>query len=507
MDIKCHHSKIVVPGDLFYADIAAGYAGSIAEKLGIADRDVDDIRLCTRQVVAWAIEYSLSEKEEIFLEVACGVTADGFKVSVKDRGLPFEPTMMRGAESKDLAGIFRLKGGMDEIRFNNLGHEGKEIVLIKYSRQGRITDLYNSCELEYYEKGTPAEPDRSQGMDYIVRPMAPDEALEVSKCVYKGYGYTYPHEQIYYPAKLAELNRTHSMFSAVAASVRGDILGHCALMYDNPDAPIAEMGLGVVKPEYRAMGCFNRLTAFLIDKSRADRLKGVYVRAVALHPYSQKSAARFDLKECALLLGYIPATVDFRRVDKGLSQRVAVFLCFRRLDPTWQPKICPPARHRNMILDLYDHMQVEPIVKRPAAPKKPVFGTESRIHVDVLNSMSYVRIVIESCGPDILREISQIVNELCLKKIEVLNLYMDLSNPRTGPASEQIEKIGFFFAGVLPGGMPDGSDAIIFQYLNQVPIELEAVQAYSDMAKKLLAYVSGGESEAKSARLPGKRAL
>ncbi len=501
MEIKCQYSKIVVPGDRFYVEIAATYTGSVAKKLGFDKSDVEDIEHCTQRVVLWAIDYSLAEKEKVSIEVSCEIIPEGFKVSVRDRGVPFEPSLLKGVESKDLSGLFNIEGHMDEIQFNNLGPGGKEIQLIKFSRQGRITELYDACELGYDQTGTAgAEAPPSRDMDFNVRAMMPEEAIEVSKCVYKGYGYTYPHVHIYYPAKLAASNRDNSMFSAVAVNGQGEIVGHCALLYKATGDAVAEMGLGVVKPEYRTAGCFTRLTAFLMDKAQADRLKGLFVRAVAVHRYSQQAAEKFALKETGLQLAYIPATVDFKSVDSPPRQRVSIFLCFRYLDPAPQTTICPPAKHRRMILSLYEHLGIEPVEQAPADPKAIVLDPASRIQVKIVNTMNYARMVIENYGRDIVGEISQNVSELCLKHMEVVSLYLDLSDPRTGPVSEQLEELGFFFAGVLPGIMPNKADALILQYLNNVAVDYDAVQTYSAMAKNLLVYVSDRHAETKRAR-------
>jgi serine/threonine-protein kinase RsbW len=85
--------------------------------------------------------------------------------------------------------------------------------------------------------------------------------------------------------------------------------------------------------------------------------------------------------------------------------------------------------------------------------------------------------------------------------MEVVSLYLDLSDPRTGPVSQQLEELGFFFSGVLPGIMPNKSDALILQYLNNVAVDYDAVQTYSAMAKKLLIYTSDRHTEAKRSRL------
>jgi hypothetical protein len=65
---------------------------------------------------------------------------------------------------------------------------------------------------------------------------------------------------------------------------------------------------------------------------------------------------------------------------------------------------------------------------------------------------------------------------------------LNLSDPLTAATTAQIEKMGFFFGGILPHGFKNG-DALIMQYLNNVPITYEDVEVESPMAQRLLAYV------------------
>jgi len=102
--------------------------------------------------------------------------------------------------------------------------------------------------------------------------------------------------------------------------------------------------------------------------------------------------------------------------------------------------------------------------------------------------MNFARIMITRCGHDIMEELKIKVKELCLKKTEILNLFLNLSDPLTCIYAAQFEKLGFFFAGILPGGFADG-DALILQYLNNVPSDYHTIQVKSAIAGKLLAYV------------------
>ena len=102
--------------------------------------------------------------------------------------------------------------------------------------------------------------------------------------------------------------------------------------------------------------------------------------------------------------------------------------------------------------------------------------------------MNYARMIIERYGRNIVSELITKVKEICRQETEIINLFLNMSDPLTGKNVPQFEKLGFFFAGILPGGFENG-DALILQYLNNVPIDYDAIQVKSAMAKKLLAYV------------------
>jgi serine/threonine-protein kinase RsbW len=141
-----------------------------------------------------------------------------------------------------------------------------------------------------------------------------------------------------------------------------------------------------------------------------------------------------------------------------------------------------------MIAALYKGLGVRPEIKKAVPPKTEKVTSPSAIRIKLVGSMSFARIIIDRYGMNIIDDLKAKVKELCLKKTEILNLFLNLSDPSTCIYTEQFEKLGFFFAGILPGGLSDG-DALILQYLNNVPINYDAIQVKSTTARKLLAYV------------------
>jgi serine/threonine-protein kinase RsbW len=108
--------------------------------------------------------------------------------------------------------------------------------------------------------------------------------------------------------------------------------------------------------------------------------------------------------------------------------------------------------------------------------------------INVIGPFKFARIIIDRYGGNIVTALKTKLKELCLKNIEVITLYLNLADPLTSHFCDQFEQLGFFFAGVLPMGLQRG-DALILQYLNNVPIDYAHIQLESDLAKLVLSHI------------------
>jgi serine/threonine-protein kinase RsbW len=391
---------------------------------------------------------------------------------------------------------------MSEVLLRSLGTRGKEIVLIKHLKNKDITDYYAACDLEPYSEPAISIDNASkqsanaskQGANALkqgsctVRPMESHEAAEVSKSIYKTYGYTYPHDFIYYPEKIAALNESGRMHSAVAVMDGKDIAGHCALYFWEKDLKIAEMVAGVVNPEFRSRGCLTRLTEYLIDFARSKGLLGVLGEAVTNHVISQKTGHQHELKDCAILLGMLPESADFKGFSKQPSGKISMLMAFKYLQSPESQNIHLPLQHENIIRGIYEGIGNSPKIKWQEKENKRVKNEKSVFKIDVLAALNYARFTIAEYGRPIISEIHARLKELCLQKIEAIHLYLNLADPLTPYFCTEFENLGFFFAGVLPGGIKNG-DALILQYLNNVPVDYEAIQLESATARQILAHI------------------
>jgi len=360
--------------------------------------------------------------------------------------------------------------------------------LIKHLKNKSITDYHQACNLEPYPRPLKARDPDSRDIEFTVRPMKPSEAIEVSKCVYKAYGHSYGNENAYYPERLIELNKSGQLYSVVAVSRSNEIMGHLALQYWKGNSRIAEMCQGVVKPEFRIRRCFTRLTEYLIEKAKSDGLVGTFAQAVSNHTYSQRVGHRLGLKDCAIILAYVPSTTSFLGMTETPSQRVSLIVQFIYLNRPPEVSLYHPFGHETILRKLYGNLGISCNANIPKGLKCETAQGKSMIKTKVFGLINFARIEIEHYGENIVREVETILRELCLRKFEVLSLSLDLSDPLTYNFIEQFEKLGFFFAGLLPGGGSRG-DALILQYLNNVPIDYADIHVVSNVADELVSYI------------------
>jgi serine/threonine-protein kinase RsbW len=87
----------------------------------------------------------------------------------------------------------------------------------------------------------------------------------------------------------------------------------------------------------------------------------------------------------------------------------------------------------------------------------------------------------------VIREVRKTLHDLCVKQTATVELLLSLEEPFTYFAVSEFEKMGFFFAGILPGSRI--GDALILQYLNNMDIDYGGICVSSETAASLLAYI------------------
>lgn len=478
------------PNRLDYSFMIQTFVREIAKNIGFSGDELEQIDMAVEESVSNVMVHT-SEEENPAFDIVCERIDGGIKITLKEKGIPFDPEHIRRYElSKNLddlstagLGIYLIQKVMDDLSFHNLGTGGKETVMIKYLPE------YNPGERakETNEQKISSPAVISEKIDYTVRGLDPSEAIEVSRCAYKTHGYTFFDDHIYYPERLVEMNRTSEMISAVAVTNDNIFMGHSALLYQYPEDTIAELTFVFVNVEYRGQGALNRLVDYLLQVPKKREFRGLYAYAVTNHIFTQKSMVKFRVNDCGLLLGTSPASWKFKGISDDASQRISVLLGFRYSVIPPVLNLYVPEHHQLMIRKLYDNLGAHPLFKVPAEKEIIFERQESLLKTGINELESCAEIFVAAYGSDILHRIRKLLRAYCVHPISAINLFLKLTDPLTFQLTKEIEKMGFFFAGILPESRI--GDALILQYLNNVDLDYTRIQLLSDIAKELLVYI------------------
>lgn len=499
--------RIVVPASLEYLAPLQRLVDELAAKIGFEKMAREEIQLGFEEAFANVVEHAFDPGEEASFEVRLRAVPLGMEIVVHDEGLPFDPGLVpeyapehlkasslpEGQKESGL-GIFLMRHLMDEVAFINLGRKGKETRLIKYLPRKSVQELSHEEELAAWEmpieEKTAVSVSPPERIAYSIRLLEPRDAVEVARCAYRAYGYSYPNPHIFFPDRVVDLNARGILVSALAVAPDGDIMGHTALEVpsDDPGAPV-EIGMAFVKPAYRGQGCLRDLTTFLLDEARRRGFGGAFVQSVTTHPASQKAARSVGFRECGLFIGAYPETMNFKKLGGEVGQRLSLVLAFLPLVAFPAETLHCPPRHGRMLERLFSELGMQPRMALPRGlhPDLELSPGQGEMRVSVTEATAAAEITLVTLGTETQGAIRAVVRQLCRKKIEFISLRLPLRDPATPFLCDALEEEGFFFAGILPHA--SRGPFLLLQYLNNQIIDYGRIKIASDVAEELLSYV------------------
>lgn len=137
-----------------------------AQKIGFAGHDLYQIDLAAEEAISNVMVHAFAGQERENFDLICERAPLGLKITIKEKGLPFDPIQIpdyHPAENIDQMsasgmGVFLMKEFMNEVYFRNLGMEGKETNLIKYLPAKSIESYLSDHEREDAEAAKVLEP-------------------------------------------------------------------------------------------------------------------------------------------------------------------------------------------------------------------------------------------------------------------------------------------------------------------------------------------------------------
>lgn len=454
----------------------------VTRKYGLEEKDVRDLELATEEACHNVIEHAYADDETGYYQVEIRKEPIKFVITVKDQGIPFNLNLLTEEQPSDL-GIKIMRAYTDEINSHYLGKEGKEVELVKYLPFKAIEEPISSSKSP--EKDELLAP-KSEEISF--RMMRPNETVSLARCIYRVYGYTYPHEAIYYPQKFSSLIESGLVTSCVALNSKEEVIGHLGVFLEKQDDLVGESALAAVDSRYRGRGIFPKMKKLMMEHVQKKGLLGLYSRAVTVHVASQRSNVKLGAKETGFVLAHSPPTAIFKKMEVGGgSYRRTVALFYVPVAPDRGHNVFLPLKHEDILKRIYHHGELKRTFNQPS--NEGLISFSSQIHSHLLPEMSSAFLRVNKFGIDFLDELRLQVHDLCQRQVELIVLDLPLSDPATALLCPEIEDLGFFFSGLMPEYL-DG-DALRLQYLNNVIFNPEDVQVYSKFGKDIFSYVVG----------------
>ncbi len=463
-----------------YLPAVCGLVRDYALLEGLTAEEAGHFEIVTEEACLNVIQHAFEDKPDEYFDVIVETRPARFVVALEDRGLPMDWKEIAGDERVGF-GIRLIKAFTDEVRFINLGLQGKRIEFIKdFSREKSLR-----AEGEERDDAGAAADIVREDVPIAIRSMRPDEGPALARCLYRVYGYSYM-EYAYFPEKIRDLIESGLQVSMVALNPENEVVAHQGYKKSDLGSLVAEMGAGIVDPRYRGRGLFEKIKKTSIDYGRDQGLYGLFIESVAVHPYSQKANRALGARETGILFGYLPMRISFKKIDEATEQRQAVVLMYNRLNREPDRTVYPPYQHRTVIGKIYENGGFHRTFGEAAKARD---GMELLSHVEINAShdlgMAFFKLI--QYGKDFQDCIRYHLRDMCLQKVDCIFLDLPLSDPATAQSCAAAEMLGFFFAGMIPE--LDNGDFLRLQYLNNVKIDPSKTVVVSDFGKYLFDYI------------------
>lgn len=466
-----------------YQPVVLDFVRSVGEKFGVPGRDIQGLQVAVEEASLNVIQHAFEPGEEGRFAVSVRLEPGQIVLAVEDRGIPVDFAHLRTSDESGL-GMRLMRNLTDEIRFINLGVEGKRVELVKHLPAASVEDYLTAAEM------APPEVPPAAPLDapLSIRFLGPEEAIALARLIYRAYNYTYV-EDFYYPEKVAARLESGLLRSCVVVDDNtGELVGHIGLTFPFAGARVAETGQAAVDPRYRGRDLFKTLKEHAGVWARGEGLYGFYSEAVARHPVSQKGNLKMGAHETGALVGYVPSSLQFKAIAEGrVEGRQSAILFYLKLAQDPALTVYAPPRHHAVLQRIYARSELERELAEapPLSPTSPL-PPESQLDLTVKDNVGLARMTVSAYGADFLPQLAYRLRECCQRRIEYIALWLPLCDPHTARIADEVERLGFFFGGVIPQFR--NGDVLVYQYLNNVDIDADLIVTASAFGRELLDY-------------------
>ncbi len=276
-----------------------------------------------------------------------------------------------------------------------------------------------------------------------------DDAAAVNCLFREVYGDHYVQPHVYLPWMISQ-NHCEGRWHSLVALMNDKICGHATLFRQAASHSLtAELALSVVHPETRGQNIATLLGQQLLIHAQALDCRGVTIKQVTHHPYTQRMAAGLGFHSCGLLPDYVPTPFG----GPGRETIIVGHCCidgYRR--PL--PKLVWPEACRELML----HLETAFGTTDNAAPWKG-----PKVHFEYASGR--YDMVLKALEDDLFRQLGQLPAQW------LISLRLRLAEGFAS-ALHKLAAVGFIFTGIAPDDRSEGWLALFHRGYQQPALTL-----------------------------------
>jgi anti-sigma regulatory factor (Ser/Thr protein kinase)/RimJ/RimL family protein N-acetyltransferase len=414
-----------------------------------ADFSEDDaarLTLAVTELVTDIVLFAFPDDESGEFRISFHRGLSNAVITIHELGEPFDPDRHIYNREKavnesifDGAGLELVRHLVDDFQFINLGRAGKQFRIEKYITAQPTVDLFPDEPVQVKSDGG------IEGL-YTVKPLTLEDAEDVSKLIYRTYGYSYPHDDLYYPHRIEQSLARKDKFGVIVRDNEGEPVGYFAVIRST-DSSIGEVGEAVVAPRHRRRGIMTRMLDALISLAKENNILGLFGLAVTVHDISQRVNIKMGFTSTALLLAESPVIL-YKEINEHYPQPISEIVDFLMLKDVTKRLVYVPPVYQKLFLRIYKELDLA--VAFCHVPSLEMTPAKSDIQLTLSYEDRHAIIVVWQLGQDFPEIISEAVLNLQKNELNVLYVDLPLNDSATPGMVSRLHRAGFVLSGLLP---------------------------------------------------------
>lgn len=469
--MDAHVRLVATPGVI---DSITDFAYRWSINSGLRKDDALHLTLALDELVTDIVRFAFPQAEGE-LQISFNHAMNNVEIVIHELGEPFDPDRHLYDREKALnngdfegAGLEIVKKMVDNFVFINKGREGKEFRLKKNIVSKHISEIMR-------EEGIEETPEPEPQEVYDLFELTIDDVEDVSKLIYRTYGYSYVKGDLYFPKKNEWALLRGDKYGVIIRTPDGNAVAYFAVILST-DSKIGEVGEAVVSLEHRRRGLMTRMMHALIKKSKEMELWALYGEAITVHTISQKVNHKFGFKTTALLLAATTAA-KYKGIDEQYPQHVSEVIDLLILRPVKQRHLYLPDEYKIILTKIYNHLGIDVVdlqVDQLTLPEK------ANVELDINYDDRTALIIVDEFGINFLELLGDMLETLTQEIVNAVYLDLPLHKPGTKEMVPFLNNMEFIFSGLAPL-MHHEKDYLRLQRIFE-PVDLSLVHVYSKMA-------------------------